>query len=123
MFDLCTVLCGNTDLFLFFSLSRLGLKLQDLPVELLSRLQSLERWDLSGNRLQEFPKNLNLPALHYLDLSDNQMEDVTALESLSNLEEVKMEDNLYITVSTWPMANFTTNTYSFRMALLGRAVL
>ncbi|XP_044077679.1 leucine-rich repeat and WD repeat-containing protein 1 isoform X2 [Siniperca chuatsi] len=81
------------------NLSRLALKLQDLPVRLLSRLQSLERWDLSGNRLQELPKNLELPALRYLDLSDNQMEDVTTLESLSSLEELKMEDNLYITVS------------------------
>ncbi|XP_041808402.1 leucine-rich repeat and WD repeat-containing protein 1 [Chelmon rostratus] len=81
------------------NLSRLGLKLQDLPVRLLSRLRSLERWDLSGNRLQELPKNLELPALRYLDLSDNQMEDVTTLESLSCLEELKMEDNLYITVS------------------------
>ncbi|XP_026183465.1 leucine-rich repeat and WD repeat-containing protein 1 [Mastacembelus armatus] len=81
------------------NLSRLGLKHQDLPVSLLSRLQSLERLDLSGNRLQELPKNLALPTLRYLDLSDNQMEDVTSLESLSNLEELKMEDNLYITVS------------------------
>nr|XP_046266288.1 leucine-rich repeat and WD repeat-containing protein 1 isoform X2 [Scatophagus argus] len=80
-------------------LSKLGLKVQDLPVRLLSRLQSLERWDLSGNRLQELPKNLELPALRYLDLSDNQMEDVTTLESLRSLEELKMEDNLYITVS------------------------
>ncbi|XP_071362031.1 leucine-rich repeat and WD repeat-containing protein 1 [Trachinotus anak] len=81
------------------NLSRLGLKAQDLPVRLLSSLQSLERWDLSGNRLQALPKNLKLPALRYLDLSDNQMEDVTTLESLSSLEELKMEDNLYITVS------------------------
>ncbi|XP_026225741.1 leucine-rich repeat and WD repeat-containing protein 1 [Anabas testudineus] len=81
------------------NLSRLGLKLQDLPVKLLSRLQTLERWDLSKNRLQEFPKNLKLPALRYLDLSDNQIEDVTTLESLSSLEEVKMEDNIYMTVS------------------------
>ncbi|XP_034744926.1 leucine-rich repeat and WD repeat-containing protein 1 isoform X1 [Etheostoma cragini] len=81
------------------NLSRLGLKSQDLPVRLLSRLRYLERWDLSGNRLQELPKNLELPTLRYLDLSDNQLEDVTALESLSNLEELKMEDNLYITVS------------------------
>uniref|UniRef100_A0A8D3B230 Leucine-rich repeat and WD repeat-containing protein 1 n=1 Tax=Scophthalmus maximus TaxID=52904 RepID=A0A8D3B230_SCOMX len=71
----------------------------DLPVGLLSCLRSLERWDLSGNLLQEFPKNLELPALRHLDLSDNQMEDVTTLESLSGLEELKMEDNLYITVS------------------------
>ncbi|XP_073335893.1 leucine-rich repeat and WD repeat-containing protein 1 [Pagrus major] len=81
------------------TLSKMCLKHQDLPVKLLSRLQSLERWDLSGNRLQEMPKNLELPALRYLDLSDNQMEDVTTLESLSGLEELKMEDNLYITVS------------------------
>ncbi|XP_059207631.1 leucine-rich repeat and WD repeat-containing protein 1 isoform X2 [Centropristis striata] len=81
------------------NLSRLGLKAEDLPVNLLSRLRSLERWDLSGNGLQQFPKHLELPALRFLDLSDNQMEDVTTLESLSSLEELKMEDNLYITVS------------------------
>ncbi|MEQ2254154.1 hypothetical protein ILYODFUR_000746 [Ilyodon furcidens] len=81
------------------NLSKMGLKLEDLPVKLLSRLRSLKRWDLSGNRLQEFPKSLDLPALRYLDLSDNQMEDVTTLESLRGLEELKMDDNLYITVS------------------------
>ncbi|XP_024122277.1 leucine-rich repeat and WD repeat-containing protein 1 isoform X2 [Oryzias melastigma] len=81
------------------NLSKLGLQLQDLPVKLLSRLQSLERLDLSGNRLQKFPKNLELPVLSFLDLSDNQMEDVTTLESLSALKELKMDDNLYITVS------------------------
>ncbi|XP_047462763.1 leucine-rich repeat and WD repeat-containing protein 1 isoform X2 [Mugil cephalus] len=80
-------------------LSKMTLKLEDLPVKLLSRLQSLERWDLSGNRLQEFPKKLRLPALRCLDLSDNQMEDVTSLESLSSVEELKMDNNLYITVS------------------------
>lgn len=94
------VLCGNTNLTLSSSLAKMGLKLKDLPVRLLSRLTSLERWDLSGNGLQEFPKNLELPALRYLDLSDNQMENVTTLESLSNLEEIKMEDNFYITVRT-----------------------
>ncbi|XP_019952727.2 leucine-rich repeat and WD repeat-containing protein 1 isoform X1 [Paralichthys olivaceus] len=81
------------------NLSKLQLKHQDLPVKLLSNLRSLERWDLSGNRLQEFPKNLKLPALRSLDLSDNQMEDVTTLQCLSSLEELKIEDNLYITVS------------------------
>lgn len=78
----------------------MGLKLQDLPVKLLSRLQSLERWDLSRNRLQEFPRNLELPALRSLDLSDNQMENVTTLQPLGGLEELKMDDNLYITVRT-----------------------
>ncbi|XP_054872909.1 leucine-rich repeat and WD repeat-containing protein 1 isoform X1 [Amphiprion ocellaris] len=81
------------------NLSKMGLQLQDLPVKLLSRLRSLERWDLSGNRLQDFHKSLELPALRFLDLSDNQMEDVTTLESLVGLEELKMDDNLYITVS------------------------
>uniref|UniRef100_A0A1A8I7M1 Leucine-rich repeats and WD repeat domain containing 1 n=1 Tax=Nothobranchius kuhntae TaxID=321403 RepID=A0A1A8I7M1_NOTKU len=81
------------------NLSKMALKHGDLPVKLLSRLQSLERWDLSGNRLQELPKNLKLPALRYLDLTNNQMEDVTTLESLSSLEELKMDDNFYITIS------------------------
>ncbi|XP_068187134.1 leucine-rich repeat and WD repeat-containing protein 1 isoform X2 [Antennarius striatus] len=81
------------------NLSKLGLKLQDLPVKLLSRLQSLERLDLSGNCLQDLPKAMVMPALGFLDLSDNQMEDVTTLESLCSLEELKMENNPYITVS------------------------
>ncbi|KAM9788276.1 LOW QUALITY PROTEIN: leucine-rich repeat and WD repeat-containing protein 1 [Neosynchiropus ocellatus] len=80
-------------------LSKLDLTLQDLPVKLLSRLKSLERLDLSQNRLQELPRNLELPNVRFLDLSDNQMEDVTTLEGLGGLEELKMEDNLYITVS------------------------
>lgn len=83
---------------MLFSLSGLNLKLQDLPISLLSRLQSLESWDLSRNQLQELPQNLDLPALQFLDLSDNQLEDITSLESLQHLEELKMEDNLYITV-------------------------
>lgn len=97
-----------------FSLSRLGLKPQDLPVRLLSQLRSLERLDLSGNKLEELPKNLELPALCYLDLSDNQLEDVTTLESLSSLEELKMEDNLYITVSMWLMVFCLYLIHSFR---------
>lgn len=83
---------------MLFSLSGLKLTLQDLPIRLLSRLQSLERWDLSRNQLQELPHNLDLPALRYLDLSDNQLEDITSVEALQRLEELKMEDNLYITV-------------------------
>ncbi|KAM3868713.1 leucine-rich repeat and WD repeat-containing protein 1 [Diretmus argenteus] len=81
------------------NLSKLRLKDQDLPVALLSRLRSLEGWDLSGNGLQKLPRGLELPRLRSLDLTDNQMEDVTTLESLTSLEELKMEDNIYITVS------------------------
>ncbi|KAM8834892.1 leucine-rich repeat and WD repeat-containing protein 1 isoform 1-T1 [Synchiropus picturatus] len=81
------------------NLSKLGLTLQDLPLKLISRLRSLERLNLSKNRLHELPSNLELPNLRFLDLSDNQMEDVTTLEGLSGLEELKMDDNLYITLS------------------------
>lgn len=72
---------------------------------LLSRLVSLERFNLSGNRLQEFPRDLKLPLLSHLDMSDNQMEDVTTLEALTSVEELKMENNLYVTVR----ANCSTN--------------
>ncbi|CAL8365281.1 unnamed protein product [Lota lota] len=80
-------------------LSRLGLKCKDLPVKLLSRLQSLESWDLCGNRIEELPRGLALPTLRSLDLSDNKMEDVTTLDSLTSLEELKLEGNIYITVN------------------------
>lgn len=92
---------------MLFSLSGLNLKLQDLPIGLLSRLRSLERWDLSRNQLQELPQNLDLPALQFLDLSDNQLEDISSLESLQHLEELKMEDNLYITVRR----SFSSSSY------------
>ncbi|XP_055082753.1 leucine-rich repeat and WD repeat-containing protein 1 [Periophthalmus magnuspinnatus] len=81
------------------NLSKLGLRCEDLPVSLLSRLVSLEKLDLSKNRLTKFPGALLLPALKHLDLSDNQMEDVCSLQCLSALEELCLEDNLYITVS------------------------
>ncbi|XP_055004872.1 leucine-rich repeat and WD repeat-containing protein 1 isoform X2 [Boleophthalmus pectinirostris] len=80
-------------------LSKLGLRCEDLPVPLLSHLVCLERLDLSGNRLTEFPAALCLPSLKHLDLSDNQMEDVCNLQCLSALEELCLDDNLYITVS------------------------
>ena len=67
-------------------------------MKLLSRLQSLESWDLSGNRLEELPQGLALPSLRSLDLSDNEMEDVTTLDSLTGLEELKLDGNIYITV-------------------------
>ncbi|CAL8275959.1 unnamed protein product [Arctogadus glacialis] len=81
------------------NLSLLALQCKDLPVKLLSRLQSLESWDLSGNRLEELPKGLALPSLRSLDLSDNEMEDVTTLDSLTGLEELKLDGNIYITVN------------------------
>ncbi|KAL7838495.1 hypothetical protein AOLI_G00268990 [Acnodon oligacanthus] len=81
------------------NLSRMGLMSQDLPVPLLSKLRGLEQLDLSGNMLQELPKGLSLPCLKRLDCSSNDMEDVTTLEALSSLEELLLEDNLYLTVN------------------------
>lgn len=82
-----------------FSLSRMGLRSEDLPVPLLSKLCSLQQLDLSGNMLQEIPKGLCLPCLKILNCSNNDMEDVTSLEALRNIEELRLEDNLYLTVS------------------------
>uniref|UniRef100_A0AAY5F5H2 Origin recognition complex-associated protein n=1 Tax=Electrophorus electricus TaxID=8005 RepID=A0AAY5F5H2_ELEEL len=81
------------------NLSRMSLKKQDLPVPLLCKLSSLEQLDLSGNMLQELPAGLYLPSLRLLDCSNNNMEDVTSLEALDNLEELRVEDNLYLTVN------------------------
>ncbi|KAI4884428.1 hypothetical protein NFI96_032096 [Prochilodus magdalenae] len=75
------------------------LKGQDLPVALLSKLKGLEQLDLSGNMLQELPRKLALPSLKLLDCSNNDMEDVTSLEDLGSLEELRLEDNLYLTVN------------------------
>ncbi|KAK9974091.1 hypothetical protein ABG768_022200 [Culter alburnus] len=81
------------------NLSRMGLRSEDLPVPLLSKLCSLEQLDLSGNMLQEIPKGLCLPCLKILNCSNNDMEDVTSLEALRNIEELRLEDNLYLTVN------------------------
>uniref|UniRef100_A0A673JDI0 Leucine-rich repeat and WD repeat-containing protein 1 n=1 Tax=Sinocyclocheilus rhinocerous TaxID=307959 RepID=A0A673JDI0_9TELE len=81
------------------NLSRMGLKSEDLPVPLLSKLCSLEQLDLSGNMLQEIPRGLCLPCLKILNCSNNDMEDVVSLETLRNIEELRLEDNLYLTVN------------------------
>ncbi|KAL4660563.1 leucine-rich repeat and WD repeat-containing protein 1 [Arapaima gigas] len=81
------------------NLSGLGLHSKDLPISLMSRLDNLEQLDLSGNCLQELPKGLSLPSLRVLNCSNNNMEDVTSLESLHALEELSLEDNMYLTAS------------------------
>uniref|UniRef100_A0A8C7QGZ2 Leucine-rich repeat and WD repeat-containing protein 1 n=1 Tax=Oncorhynchus mykiss TaxID=8022 RepID=A0A8C7QGZ2_ONCMY len=92
------------------NLSKLGLKSSDLPVPLLSRLRCLEQLDLSGNRLQEMPSGLVLPSLRSLDLTNNEMEDVTTLDTLTTLEDLRMEDNLYITVRIHCSVCFSFNS-------------
>ncbi|XP_043096474.1 leucine-rich repeat and WD repeat-containing protein 1 [Puntigrus tetrazona] len=81
------------------NLSRMGLKSEDLPVPLLSKLCSLEQLDLSGNLLQEIPRGLSLPSLKILNCSNNDMEDVVSVEALRSIEELRLEDNLYLTVN------------------------
>uniref|UniRef100_A0A8C7KWT8 Leucine-rich repeat and WD repeat-containing protein 1 n=1 Tax=Oncorhynchus kisutch TaxID=8019 RepID=A0A8C7KWT8_ONCKI len=92
------------------NLSKLGLKSSDLPVPLLSRLRCLEQLDLSGNRLQEMPSGLVLPSLRSLDLTNNEMEDVTTLDTLTTLEDLRIEDNLYITVRIHCSVCFSFNS-------------
>jgi len=93
------------------SLSRMGLKSKDLSVPLLSKLCSLEQLDLSGNMLQEIPKGLCLPSLKILNCSNNDMEDVTSLEALRNIEELRLEDNLYLTVRMNHTLKFNSHMY------------
>ncbi|XP_076130420.1 leucine-rich repeat and WD repeat-containing protein 1 [Alosa pseudoharengus] len=88
------------------NLSRLGLKDKDLPVHLLSRLTSLEKLDLSGNMLLGMPAGLSLPSLRVLDCSNNDMEDIASLQSLTALEELSLEDNLYLTLNDQHKAIF-----------------
>lgn len=76
----------------------MGLKHQDLPVTLFNKLTGLEVLDLSGNMLQKLPAGLSLPRLRVLNLSGNDLEDVQSLDDLKNLEELRLEDNLYLTV-------------------------
>lgn len=83
---------------LFSSFSRMGLKDQDLSVALLNKLSALEELDLSGNMLQKLPAGLSLPSLRILNFSNNDMEEVTSLEALAGLEELRLDDNLYLTV-------------------------
>lgn len=78
----------------------MGLKNQDLSVALLNELSALEELDLSGNMLQKLPAGLSLPRVRLLNFSNNDMEDVTSLEVLAGLEELRLDDNLYLTVRT-----------------------
>uniref|UniRef100_A0A673W9K7 Leucine-rich repeat and WD repeat-containing protein 1 n=1 Tax=Salmo trutta TaxID=8032 RepID=A0A673W9K7_SALTR len=99
LLEKCTPKNTNLEQVKALNLSKLGLKSSDLPVPLLSRLHCLEQLDLSGNKLQEMPSGLFLPSLRSLDLTNNEMEDVTTLDTLTTLEDLRMEDNLYITVN------------------------
>lgn len=67
-------------------------------MHLLLRLTSLEKLDLSGNRLQGMPVGLSLPSLRILDCSNNDIEDITSLQPFTSLEELNLEDNVYLTV-------------------------
>ncbi|KAL0994469.1 hypothetical protein UPYG_G00122650 [Umbra pygmaea] len=99
LLEKCTPKTTDLEAIKTLNLSNLCLKRGDLHVPLLSRLCSLEKLDLSGNKLQEMPPDLSLPSLRTLDLSNNDMEDVTTLNTLTELEELRLEDNLYITVT------------------------
>lgn len=77
----------------------MGLKNKDLSVALLNKLSSLEELDLSGNMLQKLPAGLSLPHLRFLNFSNNDLDvDVTSLEALTGLEELRLDDNFYLTV-------------------------
>ncbi|XP_068126366.1 leucine-rich repeat and WD repeat-containing protein 1 isoform X2 [Hyperolius riggenbachi] len=75
------------------------LETKDIDPVLFSKMVNLEEVDLSGNSLSEIPEKINLPKLKVLNVSDNQIEDVTSLRQFPSLEEVLYEENLYLTVS------------------------
>ncbi|MGH0156949.1 UNVERIFIED_CONTAM: hypothetical protein FKN15_032726 [Acipenser sinensis] len=81
------------------NLSDLSLENADLDSTLLRRLTSLEELDVSGNLLTELPASLPLPALRRLNCANNQLEEVTSLKQFRMLEELSLEDNLYMTIS------------------------
>ncbi|XP_041096815.1 leucine-rich repeat and WD repeat-containing protein 1 [Polyodon spathula] len=81
------------------NLSDLSLENTDLDSTLLRRLTSLEELDVSGNLLTELPARLPLPALRRLNCTNNQLEEVTSLKQFRMLEELSIEDNLYMTIS------------------------
>uniref|UniRef100_A0A673VZS0 Leucine-rich repeat and WD repeat-containing protein 1 n=1 Tax=Salmo trutta TaxID=8032 RepID=A0A673VZS0_SALTR len=110
LLEKCTPKNTNLEQVKALNLSKLGLKSSDLPVPLLSRLHCLEQLDLSGNKLQEMPSGLFLPSLRSLDLTNNEMEDVTTLDTLTTLEDLRMEDNLYITVRIHCSVCFSINS-------------
>lgn len=92
----------------------MGLKDQDLSVALLNKLSALEELDLSGNMLQNLPAGLSLPRLRLLNFSSNNMEEVTSLEALTGLEELRLDDNFYLTVRSI----LVTYTLKYIMLLL-----
>ncbi|KAM5181767.1 leucine-rich repeat and WD repeat-containing protein 1 [Mantella aurantiaca] len=81
------------------NLSKLQLETKNIDPHLFSRMINLEELDLSKNVLSAIPEKIGLPKLKVLNLSDNQIEDVTPLQQFPNLEEILYEENLYLTVS------------------------
>ncbi|KAK1157415.1 leucine-rich repeat and WD repeat-containing protein 1 [Acipenser oxyrinchus oxyrinchus] len=91
--------CTQLEKIKSLNLSDLSLENADLDSTLLRRLTSLEELDVSGNLLTELPASLPLPALRRLNCANNQLEEVTSLKQFRMLEELSLEDNLYMTIS------------------------
>ena len=84
------------------SLSGLNLLSEDLDIKLLSRLKQLQELDLSDNQLETLPADLGLPHLQVLHCANNQLSDVTHLCQFPQLEELSLEGNPFLTVSSSP---------------------
>nr|XP_014351147.1 PREDICTED: leucine-rich repeat and WD repeat-containing protein 1 [Latimeria chalumnae] len=83
------------------NLSKLQLEIKDLDSVLFSQMEKLEELDLSHNRLTVVQKDLGLQNLRVLNLSWNQLEDVSTLKQFQQLTELNYENNLYLTVGFW----------------------
>ncbi|XP_064425107.1 leucine-rich repeat and WD repeat-containing protein 1 isoform X2 [Latimeria chalumnae] len=80
------------------NLSKLQLEIKDLDSVLFSQMEKLEELDLSHNRLTVVQKDLGLQNLRVLNLSWNQLEDVSTLKQFQQLTELNYENNLYLTI-------------------------
>ena len=83
--------CNIVNLIPYCSLS--GRELERLDVQLLNRMPLLEVMNLSDNCLKSMPSNLELKMLKKLDCSENELSDISFLETLTSLRELNMDGN------------------------------
>ena len=80
------------------SLNGLNLGDNDIVPDIFNQLTALTEINLSGNNLTCIPNKIVLPSLQYLDISNNQLCDVTWLERFPDIKDLDIANNTALTI-------------------------